>query len=163
MHTLQGDSASSSSDEDPSSQQQQQPAQPQQPNQAQAKTAAAAAEAQARSRAKLEARIRRMEQLEAAGQLSSGFLADVVANKMQQVGGGALYERLVLVTHSSLHCVHNHTVHCLQLCWHCNPHSTTLISAVTDTRYVTLLQLLLQSYRMPSLRQQTLCRPHCQH
>jgi hypothetical protein len=68
----------SSTDEEPSSQQQQQQRTPlQQP----ARPAAAAVAAAA----KLQARVRRLQQLEATGQISSPFLADVVASKLQQV------------------------------------------------------------------------------
>lgn len=69
----------SSSDEEPNSQQQQQPRTP--PLQQPKRPAAAAAAA-----AKLQARVRRLQQLEATGQISSPFLADVVASKLQQVG-----------------------------------------------------------------------------
>jgi hypothetical protein len=84
---LQGDPASSSDEEFSGQQQTPQQSQQQQQSQAQARSAAAAA--QARSRAKLEARIKRMEQLEATGQLGSAFVADVVASRMQQVRAAA--------------------------------------------------------------------------
>jgi hypothetical protein len=78
-HCAQEDPASSS-DEEPSSQQQQQ--QQRTPPLQQPKQPAAAAAAAA----KLHARVRRLQQLEATGQISSPFLADVVASKLQQVG-----------------------------------------------------------------------------
>ncbi|KAF6251308.1 hypothetical protein COO60DRAFT_636728 [Scenedesmus sp. NREL 46B-D3] len=71
------DDPTSSSEEHPSRQQQQQQRTPQQQQQPARPAAAAAA-------AKLEARVRRLKQLEASGQISSPFLADVFARKMQQ-------------------------------------------------------------------------------